>query len=113
MTKKKECEPRVCLECGEPIPETRHYKSVTCSDACQHKRSDRQRNGDLRRRGADVKYKRRRGEPSSHGSRLCAGGCGRWINDYRCPECWAKLRAKEGLPVHDGDGGFEEHTTWR
>lgn len=113
MTKKKEREPRVCLECGEPIPETRHPMCKTCSDSCQHKRSDRQRNGDLRRRGADVKYARRRGEPTSPGTRLCAGGCGRRINDYRCPECWAKLRTKEGLPVHDGDGGFEEHTAWR
>lgn len=28
--------------------------------------------------------------------------CGRMIWDYRCPECWAKLRRRRGLELDAG-----------
>ena len=106
-------EPKVCLECGKPIPEDRHPNSVVCSDACRAERILKQ--GRLRirdRAGAGWENKGRRGEPGTPGMRRCAGGCGRIINDYRCPECWAKLRAANGCSVNPDESGLEEHSSW-
>lgn len=97
---------KVCAECGTPLPEG--WKRITCSDECWLKRNRRQcreyrarkqaKEG-LEFKGAGRENKGRKGEPGSKGTRLCAGGCGRWINDYRCTACWAKWRKAHGLPV--------------
>ena len=111
MSEKKEKKPRFCLECGEPIPADRHPATVTCSERCYAARVDRQRKTKAKELMGQGRtgVKRRPGEPGQRGTRQCASGCGRWINDYRCPECWAKLRAKHGVLQSEGESGYEEH----
>ena len=53
------------------------------------------------------------------GKHLCAGvagkSCGRWITDYRCPECWEKLRKSsdaEGLPSYEFHGRRSGGMEW-
>ena len=106
-------EPRICPECGEPIPATRHPLSVTCSDRCQHERMLRQKSGAVQGyKEARPDRKGRSGESAAPGTRPCAGGCGRRITDYRCPECWAKLRAANGCTARPEESGLEEHDSW-
>ena len=108
-----EKEPRVCEECGQPIPDTRNRRCVTCSDLCQRLRKNRQMSSDYRKmKGNGKENKHRTGMPGTPGTRLCAGGCGKMITDYRCPECWAKLRAASGCTAHPDEGGMEEHDSW-
>ena len=111
MTKQVEKEPRVCLECGREIPANAHPKIVTCCVECYEKRVRRQRMTKASEQVGNGRtgVRRRPGEPGQKGTRKCAGGCGREINDYRCPECWAKLRTKHGILLSEGDSGYEEH----
>ena len=53
------------------------------------------------------------------GKHLCAGvagkSCGRWITDYRCPQCWEKLRKgsdAEGLPSYEFHGRRSGGMEW-
>lgn len=108
---------KTCVECGRPVPAGRN--ASTCSEACRAAREKRKR----QESSARVKLKkaeaspvksgmRRWGAPTMPGTRKCAGGCGREITDYRCPECWARLRAEHGLGEHPDEGGIEDHVSW-
>ena len=113
-------EAKTCAECGKPLPQG--CIRITCSDECWRERSRRlNREWSARYRAkkkleikdAGLEKQRRVGYPGSEGKRQCAGGCGRWINDYRCKACWARLRARNGLPAEVEDDGMEECSLWR
>lgn len=113
MTKKKE---RLCRECQRPIPDER--RGFLCSDACRDKRERRKRDESRERQKLGTAKKatprRKRNERAEEGTRPCAGGCGRMINDYRCPECWAKLRAAHGLSLNPEESVVELYScSWR
>lgn len=106
-TQKKEVK---CECCGKEFtPLNRHnprFCSRICAGAAQIGLS---REAYLEQKNAD------KADPRE-GKHLCAGvagkSCGRWITDYRCPECWAKKRSESelsGIPEYEFHGKSEGH----
>ena len=48
--------------------------------------------------GKRISQKKSAAKADPHRESICARGCrqdcGRWITDYRCPQCWEKLRKR-------------------
>ena len=98
-TQKKETK---CECCGKEFNPLNRKNPRFCSRICASAaQSGLSREAYLAKKSAD------KADPRE-GKHLCVGvagkSCGRWITDYRCPQCWEKLRKgsdAEGLPSYE------------
>lgn len=109
-TQKKEAK---CEYCGKEFTPFNRNNPRFCSRICASAaQSGLSREAYLAKKSAD------KADPRE-GKHLCAGvagkSCGRWITDYRCPECWEKLRKSsdaEGLPSYEFHGRRSGGMEW-
>lgn len=109
-TQKKEAKCECCGKEFNPLNrKTPRFCSRICASAAQ---SGLSREAYLAKKSAD------KADPRE-GKHLCAGvagkTCGRWITDYRCPQCWEKLRKgsdAEGLPSYEFHGRRSGGMEW-
>lgn len=83
--------PRLCAYCSKQL-EPSHASRVYCSDVCRlSARKDRQHEYYL---GYSKNYEQHK-LPKIE-KRKCAS-CGKPTHDFRCAECWRKIRAENGI----------------
>lgn len=89
-----------CNCCGNEFI-SRNNKQKYCSTIC----FNAAKSGMTRE--AYLELKKVKKKDPRKGLHLCAGiggkTCGRWITDYRCPQCWEKLRSSsevDGIPEY-------------
>lgn len=105
----------ICQQCGQmfEVDPCREHSAKYCSRICASAaQSGLSREAYLAKKSADKAGPR-------EGKHLCAGvagkSCGRWITDYRCPQCWEKLRKgsdAEGLPSYEFHGRRSGGMEW-
>ena len=82
---KVKLEDKICPKCGESFT-PKHFNQIYCSPQCKE---------------IMPHCSRPQKKPSS-GKRVCHD-CGKPTTNYRCDECWAKLRRRNGLAIADTD----------
>lgn len=87
---------RICVHCGGEIAATRQGNAVYCSKKCcraEKSKREKERRGVATPKKLAVNF----GKP-----RTCHD-CGKPTANYRCPECWKKLRAGMGITESELD----------
>ena len=91
-----------CLSCGTEFEGRR--ETGLCSPECRRKWRAKYSREWSKTHAAPKKP----GEDAPLDSGRRCPDCGKPITDYRCPKCWAKRRAAQGLPINGESMGYEE-----